>query len=107
VFLDATYLHVRRTGRVTSMAVVIATGVTATGGREILGVDVGDLETPPPSGAQSAWQPHAARNLPIQGLLLQGFLRVPVVEKPHEIPIRHCGHEELFFRFVGSRMSQN
>ena len=43
VFLDATYLHVRRTGQVTSMAVVIATGVTATGGREILGV-VGDSE---------------------------------------------------------------
>jgi transposase-like protein len=57
VFLDATYLHVRRTGQVTSMAVVIATGVTATGGREILGVDVGDLETPPPSGAQSTRTP--------------------------------------------------
>lgn len=49
VFLDATYLHVRRSGpegsgQVTSMAVVVATGVTATGGREILGVDVGDSE---------------------------------------------------------------
>ena len=44
VFLDATYLHVRRAGQVTSMAVVVATGVTATGGREILGVDVGDSE---------------------------------------------------------------
>ncbi|WP_370518775.1 IS256 family transposase [Microlunatus sp. Gsoil 973] len=44
VFLDATYLHVRRTGQVTSMAVVVATGVTATGGREILGLDVGDSE---------------------------------------------------------------
>jgi putative transposase len=44
VFLDATYLHVRRTGQVTSMAVVVATGVTADGGREILGVDVGDSE---------------------------------------------------------------
>jgi putative transposase len=47
VFLDATYLHVRRTGaggQVTSMAVVIATGVTASGGREVLGVDVGDSE---------------------------------------------------------------
>ena len=44
VFLDATYLHVRRTGaagQVTSMAVVVATGVTASGGREVLGVDVG------------------------------------------------------------------
>ena len=47
MFLDATYLHVRRTaagGQVTSMAVVVATGVTATGGREVLGVDVGDSE---------------------------------------------------------------
>ena len=44
VFLDATYLHVRRAGQVASMAVVVATGVTATGGREILGVDVGDSE---------------------------------------------------------------
>ena len=42
VFLDATYLHVRRTGQVTTMAVVVATGVTANGGREILGVDVED-----------------------------------------------------------------
>jgi putative transposase len=44
VFLDATYLHVRRTGQVTSMAVIVATGVTAAGGREVLGVDVGDSE---------------------------------------------------------------
>jgi len=44
VFLDATYLHVRRVGQVTSMAVVVSTGVTATGGREVLGLDVGDSE---------------------------------------------------------------
>jgi putative transposase len=44
VFLDATYLHVRRSGQVTSMAVVVATGVTAAGGREVLGLDVGDSE---------------------------------------------------------------
>ena len=51
VFLDATYLHVRRTGasgpgsgQVTSMAVVVATGVTADGGREMLGPDVGGSE---------------------------------------------------------------
>lgn len=45
VYLDATYLHVRNaTGQVTSMAVVIATGITAEGSREVLGVDVGDSE---------------------------------------------------------------
>jgi transposase-like protein len=45
VYLDATYLHVRNTAsQVTSMAVVIATGITAVGEREVLGVDVGDSE---------------------------------------------------------------
>jgi putative transposase len=48
VFLDATYLHVRTStssgGQVTSKAVVVATGVTADGRREILGLDVGDSE---------------------------------------------------------------
>src|SRR4051812_4827189 len=45
IYLDATYLHVRNAAsQVTSMAVVIATGITATGAREVLGVDVGDSE---------------------------------------------------------------
>src|SRR6476620_3008573 len=48
VFVDATYLHVRTStssgGQVTSRAVVVATGVTADGRREILGLDVGDSE---------------------------------------------------------------
>jgi putative transposase len=45
VYLDATYLHVRnQTSQVVSMAVVVATGVTAAGEREILGLDVGDSE---------------------------------------------------------------
>jgi putative transposase len=45
VYLDATYLHVRTEQRmVTSKAVVVATGVTSEGRREILGVDVGDSE---------------------------------------------------------------
>jgi transposase-like protein len=48
VFLDATYVHVRTEaasgGQVTSKAVVVATGVTADGRREILGLDVGDSE---------------------------------------------------------------
>jgi putative transposase len=45
VYLDATYLHVRNaTSQVVSMAVVVATGITAAGGREVLGLDVGDSE---------------------------------------------------------------
>ena len=44
VFLDATYVKGRVRGRVVSRAVVIATGVTSTGDREVLGIDVGDSE---------------------------------------------------------------
>ena len=46
VYLDATYVHVRddALGQVVSRAVVIATGITANGDREVLGVDIGDSE---------------------------------------------------------------
>jgi putative transposase len=53
VYLDATYLHVREgartgvadlAGQVVSKAVVVATGITAAGGREVLGLAVGDSE---------------------------------------------------------------
>ena len=53
VYLDATYLHVRNSSSlVTSMAVVVATGITAEGAREVRprervvppGLDVGDSE---------------------------------------------------------------
>ena len=46
LFLDATYLKVRNSlSQVTSMAMVVATGVTEDGRREILGCDIGDSET--------------------------------------------------------------
>src|SRR6478752_1763999 len=45
VFCDATYVKVRLHGRVTSQAVVVATGVSIDGRREILGHAVGDAET--------------------------------------------------------------
>ena len=46
VYLDATYVHVRddALGQIVSKAVVVATGITAQGTREILGVDIGDSE---------------------------------------------------------------
>jgi putative transposase len=45
VFLDATYCKVRINERVVSQAVVIATGVSSEGRREVLGCAVGDSET--------------------------------------------------------------
>jgi putative transposase len=44
VFVDATFIKARVRGRVLSRAVVVAAGVTATGDREVLGVDIGDTE---------------------------------------------------------------
>ncbi|AEJ44882.1 IS256 family transposase [Alicyclobacillus acidocaldarius] len=44
VWLDATFPKVREGGRVQSMALVIAIGVTDTGEREVLGFDVGTSE---------------------------------------------------------------
>jgi putative transposase len=44
LWLDATFVKVRREGRVVSMAVVIAIGVKASGEREVLGFDVGPSE---------------------------------------------------------------
>src|SRR5665213_1411320 len=44
IWLDDTYLHVRSDHQVTSKAVVVATGVTEDGRREILGIEIGDSE---------------------------------------------------------------
>jgi len=46
VYLDAIYVHVRddALGQVVSRAVVVAIGINAQGGREVLGLDVGDSE---------------------------------------------------------------
>ena len=45
LFVDATYLDVRAGRRVVSRALVVATGVSAEGRREILGMALGDAET--------------------------------------------------------------
>ncbi|MGO8911704.1 MAG: IS256 family transposase [Bradyrhizobium sp.] len=44
VWLDATYVKVRKNGRIVSVAVIIATGVNADGRREVLGMDTGSSE---------------------------------------------------------------
>jgi putative transposase len=45
VWLDGTFVKVRENGRVVSQAIVIAIGVTASGEREVLGMDVGPTES--------------------------------------------------------------
>jgi transposase-like protein len=41
LWLDASYVKVRRQGRVVSVAVVLAIGVNGDGRREVLGMDIG------------------------------------------------------------------
>ena len=45
LWLDGTFVKVRDNGRVVSQAIVIAIGVTASGEREVLGLDVGPSES--------------------------------------------------------------
>lgn len=45
IYLDATYCKARGAHQIVSRAVVIATGITEDGGREVLGVMVGDSES--------------------------------------------------------------
>jgi len=44
VWLDATYIKVRRAGRIVSVAVIIAVGVNSDGRREVLGMTIGHSE---------------------------------------------------------------
>jgi len=47
LWVDATYLKVRRGGCIVSVAVIVAVGVNADGRREVLGLDVGTSEAEP------------------------------------------------------------
>lgn len=67
VWLDATYVKVHQDGRVSSMAVVVAIGVTASGEREVLGLEVG------PSEEGAFWVQF------LRGLLARGLSGVQLV----------------------------
>jgi putative transposase len=49
VWIDATYVKVRRNHRIVSVAVIVAVGVNTDGRREVLGMDIG------PSEAETFW----------------------------------------------------
>lgn len=82
VFLDATYCKARVSGRVVSRAVVIATGVTAGGHREVLGIDVGDSED------ETFWKDFLT-SLKRRGL--SGVALVISVPRKREVPPAHEG----------------
>lgn len=86
VFLDATYVKGRVRGRVVSRAVVIATGVTMTGDREVLGIDVGDSE----DGA--FWTAFC------KGLRARGLAGVQLVISDHHLGLK----EAIGAVFVGA-----
>jgi transposase-like protein len=76
VFADATYLKGRVRGRVVSRAVVVATGVTATGDREVLGIEVGDSED------QAFWAAF------FKGLRARGLTGVQLVISDHHLGLK-------------------
>ena len=78
VFADATYIKGRVKGRVVSRAVVVATGVSANGDREVLGVAVGDSE----SGA--FWTSF------LQGLRARGLAGVQLVISDHHLGLKEA-----------------
>lgn len=86
VFADATYIKGRLRGRVVSRAVVIATGVTAAGDREVLGVEVGDSE----DGA--FWTAF------FKGLRARGLGGVQLVISDHHLGLK----EAIASVFIGS-----
>jgi putative transposase len=49
LWIDATYVKVRQSGRIVSVAVIVAVGVNGDGRREVLGMDIG------PSEAETFW----------------------------------------------------
>jgi transposase-like protein len=49
LWIDATYVKVRESGRIVSVAVIVAVGVNRDGRREVLGMDIG------PSEAETFW----------------------------------------------------
>ena len=76
VFADATYLKGRVRGRVVSRAVVVATGVTSAGDREVLGVEVGDSED------QAFWAAF------LKGLRSRGLSGVQLVISDHHLGLK-------------------
>jgi len=95
VFLDATYCKARIGGgkgaRVASQAVVVATGVSANGRREVLGFAVGDSE-------EGTFWTAFLRSLKARGLhgTKLGHLR-----RPHRSEVRdRGGHDRLEFAAV-------
>ena len=78
VFLDATYVKGRVSGQVVSRAVVVATGVSMNGDREVLGSAVGDTET------EAFWAEF------FRSLRARGLTGVRVVISDHHLGLKNA-----------------
>jgi putative transposase len=72
LWVDATYVKARESGRIVSAAVIVAVGVNSDGRREVLGMDIG------PSEAETFWTEVFAQARPARSARRQaGDLRCP------------------------------
>ncbi len=78
VFADATSVKGRVRGRVVLRAVVVATGVTAHGNREVLGIEVGDTED------KAFWVAF------FKGLRARGLSGVQLVISDHHLELKEA-----------------
>jgi putative transposase len=95
LWIDATYVKVRRNGRIVSVAVIIAVGANAEGRREILGMAIG------PSEAEPFWTEF------LRGLARRGLRGVKlVISDAHEgikaavSKIMHCTWQRCRVHFM-------
>ncbi len=83
VWLDATYLKCREGSRVTSVAAVVAIGVTAAGEREVLGLDIGSSED------AAFWTEF------LRGLVTRGLSGVKLVVSDAHVGLKEAIHSVL------------
>lgn len=73
LWIDATYLKVRRGGRIVSVAVIIAVGVNTDGRREVLGMEI---NTQPVASDKSSFRCPCQRSRSFSALRLSLPLRL-------------------------------
>ena len=83
VWLDATYVKVRQTGRIVSVAVIIAVGVNNDGRREILGMDSSSEAEPSGANSCASWRRRGLRGVKLVISDAHEGLKAAIAKVPH------------------------